>query len=159
MHPRLQGDFGELSAAMWLTSQGAKVSKPIGHCPDHDLVADFGEQLMRVEVKSSRRYVADRWDVATCTRGGNQSWTGITKRFEAKRCDFVIAVVGDGRRWCIPAEAIEGHTSIKLAGPKYSEFEVESGPPLPSKTEPQPPSTIASPLARGDTQAVNEVAL
>src|SRR3954447_22550218 len=108
---------------MWLTSQGAKVSKPIGHCPDYDLVADFGVRICRVEVKSSRRLVADRWDVATCTRGGNQSRTGITTRFEAKRCDSVIAVVGAGRGWCIPAEAIEGHTAIKLAGAKYSEFE------------------------------------
>jgi hypothetical protein len=31
----------------------------------------------------------------------------------------------------IPAEAVEGTTGIALGGPKYSEFEVEPGDPIP----------------------------
>ena len=39
--------------------------------------------------------------------------------------------VGDGRRWFIPAAAVEGRTAVNLGGPKYAEFEVEPGRPLP----------------------------
>ncbi len=67
-----------------------------------------------------------------CTRGGNQSWNGIVKRMDASRCDYLFAHVGNGRRWFIPASSVEGATAICLGGPKYSEFEVESGEPIPS---------------------------
>jgi hypothetical protein len=80
-----------------------------------------------------------------CTRGGNQSWGGETKRFDPRRCDYVFVHVGDGRRWFIPAARIEGQTSIVLGGEKYSDFEIEQGPPLPAETKPTAASTIASP--------------
>ena len=132
---------------MWLTSEGARVSKPIGHCPDYDLIADFGDRLLRVEVKTCIRAgtAPGRFVVQLCTHGGNQSWTGTVKLFDAGRCDFVFVHVGDGRRWFIPTDALEGGRSISLGGPKYSEFEVASGPPIPAQTPQMVPSTIASP--------------
>jgi hypothetical protein len=134
MHPRLQGDFGELSAAMWLTSQGARVSKPIGHCPDYDLIADFGERLLRVEVKTSTSFRHERWITSICTRGGNQSWSGFVKRWEVERCDLLFVHVADGRRWCIPSEAIDSRNVIMLGGPKFARYEVEPGLPIPVQT-------------------------
>src|SRR4051812_39206111 len=131
MHPRLQGDFGEMSAAMWLVSQGAKVSWPMGHCPDYDLIADFGDQLARVEVKTCTCRVRNRWRVQLCTRGGNQSWSGTTKVFEKARCDHVFVHVGDGRRWFIPSAALEAGSAVTLGGPKYAGYEVDAGPPIP----------------------------
>jgi hypothetical protein len=146
MHPRKQGDWGELSAALWLTGQGATVSKPVGHSPDYDLIADFRDRMLRVEVKTcTRREHPSRWCVAICTRGGNQSWSGMTKRFDCARCDYVFVLVGDGRQWFIPAEAIEAKTAITLAGPKYSEFEVGPGLPIPDLTARNGASTIALP--------------
>jgi hypothetical protein len=145
VHPRKQGDFGELSAAYWLTAQNAAVCRPLGHCPDYDLIADFGDRLLRVEVKTSSRFARGRWDVAVCTRGGNQSWSGITKKFDTARCEYVCVLVADGRRWFIPARAIEGTTAIRLGGPKYSEFEVDRGEPIPVQTTQVRPSTIAFP--------------
>ena len=136
MHPRLQGDFGELSAAIWLTSQGARVSKPIGHCPDYDLIADFGDRLLRVEVKTCTRKgtAPGRFVVQLCTHGGNQSWTGVVKVFDRVRCDYLFAHVGDGRRWFIPTDVLEAGRAVSLGGPKYSEFEVEPGLPIPVQT-------------------------
>ena len=134
MHPRIQGDFGELSAALWLTGQGAKVSRPIGHCPDYDLLADFGDRILRVEVKTCTRKSRGNWCVQLCTRGGNQSWSGTTKFFEPGRCDYVFIQVSDGRRWFIPTDAIETASSITVGGPKYSEHEVAQGEPIPVPT-------------------------
>jgi hypothetical protein len=82
----------------WLVSAGAIVSKPLFENPDYDLVADFGGRLVRVQVKTSTCRKNDRFVVALCTRGGNQSWNGIVKRLDATRCDALFVHVGDGRR-------------------------------------------------------------
>jgi Holliday junction resolvase-like predicted endonuclease len=134
--PRRQGDLGELSAMEWLGSKGYGVCFPVGHSPDYDLIADDGDVLMRVQVKTSTQHGKGRWRVALCTRGGNRSWNGLVKRFSATRCDCLFVLVADGRRWYIPAGVVEGGTALHLGGPKYAEFEVEPGRPLPSSRAP-----------------------
>ena len=69
--PRLQGDIGELSALAWLADQGADVFVPIGHSRDVDLIAIFGEHLLRVQVKTSTVVVLSnrRYEVTLATRG------------------------------------------------------------------------------------------
>jgi hypothetical protein len=137
----------------WFASKGAGVYLPIGHSPHCDFVAEFGDRLARVQVKTCTCWIKNRWSVTLCTRGGNQSWSGLVKRLDASRCDYVFVVVGDGRRWCIPAESLDGGTGIQLGGPKYSEYEVEPGRPLPDRHAPEPASTIGSPTTRGDVRA------
>jgi hypothetical protein len=136
MHARQQGDIGEASAIQWLVFQGFAVGIPFGHSPDWDLVAEMDGRLVRVQVKTCTRLIREtgRWSVTICTRGGNQSWNGLVKRLDASRCDFLFVHVGDGRRWFIPADHLEGSTTVNLGGPKYAEFEVESGDPLPVRT-------------------------
>ena len=130
MSPRRQGDLGELSAMEWLGSKGYKLWLPVLHSPDSDLIAEDGDELLRVQVKTTTRYRNRRWEVALCTRGGNQSWNGVSKLFSPSRCDRLFVLVADGRRWFIPATVIEGTTTVLLGGPKYADFEVEGGRPL-----------------------------
>ena len=131
LKPREQGDLGELSAMEWLASRGAHIYLPVGHSPDVDLIAGLGDRLAPVQVKTStRQNPRDRWEVHLSTRGGNQSWNGLVKYFDASRCDFLFVHVGDGRRWFIPTHALECRSNLTLGGPKYSEFEVEPGRPL-----------------------------
>jgi PD-(D/E)XK endonuclease len=132
-NPRRQGDIGELSAINWLAGAGAVVSVPMFHSPDYDLVADFGDRPLRVQVKTSISWHKERFIVALCTRGGNRSWNGVVKRLDATRCDHLFVHVGDGRRWFIPAAALGGGSGIVLGGPKYAEYEVEPGEPLPPR--------------------------
>lgn len=127
---RQQGDLGEASAIEWLTRQGATVSAPLGHSPDYDLIADLRGRLSRVQVKTTtfRRTTLgghERWEVSICTNGGNQSWSGVTKRFDPTRVDALFVLVGDGRRWLIPASAVEGTSNLRLGGRRYSELEIE----------------------------------
>lgn len=129
---RQQGDLGEASAIEWLTSIGAAVLIPFGHSPHFDLVAEIEGRLLRVQVKTSvfqRRTPGGhkRWEVSLTTNGGNQSWTGVSKKFDARAVDFLFALVGDGRRWFIPSAAIEVSTGVTLGGPTYSEFEITRG--------------------------------
>lgn len=132
LNRRQQGDLGEASAIEWLTRQGATVSVPLGHSPDYDLIAEVGSRLLRVQVKTStfKRSTSDRherWEVSVCTNGGNQSWSGVTKRFVPARVDALFVLVGDGRRWFIPASGVEGTSNLRLGGRRYSEFEIEAG--------------------------------
>jgi hypothetical protein len=142
--PREQGDFGERAALYWLIGQGAHVSIPFGHNPDYDLVADLGARLSRVQVKTSACRYKDRWAVMVCTRGGNQGWSGLVKRLDTAAFDDLFVLVGDGRQWFIPAARVDGATTIHVGGPKYSEFEVEPGTPIPVGAPQKSPSRIAS---------------
>ena len=131
LSPRRQGDIGEHSAIQWLYSQGYVVLIPIGHSRDIDMVAvDDEARLLRVQVKTTTRFRKGRWEVMICTRGGNQSWNGLVKRFSADRCDRLFVLAGDGRRWFIPAERVDGGSGVVLGGPKYAEFEVDPGRPI-----------------------------
>jgi hypothetical protein len=131
MNPRQQGDLGEQSAVEWLWSQGYSVFVPFGHSPDVDLIALIQGDAARIQVKTCRRHIpTDRWDVMLCTRGGNQSWNGLSKQFSSDRCDYLFVLVGDGRRWFIPAAVVEGGSGIALGGPKYAAYEVEPGRPF-----------------------------
>ena len=130
MNPRRQGDLGEFSAMEWLGSKGYPVWYPVGHSPDYDVVAEIDHRLVRIQVKTSTVFRNGRFDVTICTRGGNQSWSGLVKRFSADRCDWLFVLVADGRRWFIPAHAVEGTSGLRLGGPKYAQYEVEPGRPL-----------------------------
>jgi hypothetical protein len=131
VNTREQGDWGELSAASWFTGKGAMVAWPLGHSPNWDLLIEWHECLYRVQVKTSTQLRRNRWHVFICTRGGNQSWNGLSKRFSPSRCDFLFVYVADGRRWVIPSRSVEGGSGIAVGGPKYAEWEVERGDPLP----------------------------
>jgi hypothetical protein len=142
--PREQGDFGERAALHWLIGQGAQVAIPFGHSPNYDLVADFAGHLSRVQVKTSAYRYKGRWAVTVCTRGGNQSWGGLVKRLSPDSFDHLFVLVADGRQWFIPASRVEGGTAIHLGGPKYREFEVESGDPIPAVRVLGPPLQSSS---------------
>lgn len=134
-NPRRQGDIGEGIAISWLIQQGYGVWIPFGHSPDCDLLAQKERQLLRIQVKTSAHFRKDRWVVATCTRGGNQSWNGIIKKLEESRFDYLFVVTGNWRCWFIPAKEVHGRSGICLGGPKYSEFEVSAPQPLAARTD------------------------
>lgn len=132
---RVQGDIGELSAMEWLTSKGGVVWVPFTHSPHVDLMAEFEDQLVRVQVKTStfrstKKSGENRWHIAIATNGGNRSWSGLAKKFDPSRVDYLFVLVGDGRRWFIPSPMVEGSRSVALGGRKYSEFEIEAGTPF-----------------------------
>lgn len=107
---------------------------PLGPSPHVDLIAEFEGDLRCVQAKTSTCWRTTggtgRWEVSLRTRGGNRSWSGTSKRFDGAAVDYLFVLVGDGRRWVIPAPAVEGTAVIRLGGTKYSEFEVEPGTPL-----------------------------
>lgn len=51
---KTKGDLSELLVAVALTKAGYAVSKPLGENQRYDLIADDGERLHRVQVKTGR---------------------------------------------------------------------------------------------------------
>jgi hypothetical protein len=137
VNPKEQGRKGERAAAAWLLSQDAGVFYPFPEHSDIDLIAVIDEQLLRVQVKTTTVFRNGRWAVTTCTRGGNRSWSGLVKKLDASRCDYLFVLVGDGRQWFIPAEHLGGLNGLVLGGPKYGAFEVERGRPIVDEPAPQ----------------------
>ncbi len=147
MNRQQQGKRGEACARFWYEMDGWDVYIPTSHTSDADFIALKEGRTVRVQVKTSgyaSRYGI--WNVAICTRGLNQSWSGLVKRFSAERCDELFAVTVDGRRWRIPAGAVRGTTTINLGGAGYAEFEVDPGPPL---ADPKPPLSLLSSTPAG----------
>jgi hypothetical protein len=126
---------------------------PFGPSPDWDLIAELDGRLLRVQVKTSRCVQRGRWVVALCTRGGNQSWTGTVKRMSASRCDHLLVLVGDGRRWFILSDRVGGGNAICLGGPKYAEYEIERGRVIRDDMGSEPLYNRPR-LARGDVRVV-----
>ena len=124
-----QGDLGEASALEWLTGQGATVFLPFGHSRDVDLVAEYEGRLLRVQVKTTVLATRtpnghERYSVTVATLGGNRSWSGRVKTLDASKIDVLFVLAGDGRRWLIPAWAINAGRGLSLGGDRYSEFEI-----------------------------------
>ncbi len=119
---------------VWFGTRGAAVYLPLFHSPDTDLIADWddGGPPIRVQVKTSTQRRKGRWEITVCTRGGNQSWNGVVKRLDPTRYDQLFVLVGDGRRWLIPAVAVGGGSGLRLGGPKYAGYEIDPGEPLPA---------------------------
>ena len=125
--------------------QGFPVFKPLFHSPNYDLVADMDGRLVRVEVKTTTRFRKGRWEVTVCTRGGNQSWNGLTKRLDAKNCDYLFVLVARRAAMVHPVRRhFGGGRGLLLGGPKYAEFEVERGDPIPDGRVSGPPLQSAS---------------
>ena len=139
---------------LWFGAQGAGVFMPVFHSPDFDLIADFGKGLLRVQVKTSTCFRRGRWEISLSTRGGNRSWSGLVKYLDPSRYDYLFVLVGDGRRWLIPAANVGATSGMRLGGPKYSDYEIEPGEPL----RPVAP-TLDSATPWRDSRAVKGVRL
>lgn len=132
---RQQGDLGEISAIEWLTKKGAVVAIPFGHSPDFDLLAQVGDRLLRIQVKTSTQELRTpnghlRFPVSLVTCGGNQSWKGVAKIFDRSKVDYLFALTSAGRRWFIRASDLDGKRAVQLGGKKYSEYEIERATPI-----------------------------
>lgn len=145
----------------WLASKGALVWIPLGHSPDVDLIAELDGRMLRFQVKTSTQCVStarghSRWRVMLATNGGNQSWSGATKTFDPARIDFLFVLVSDGRRWLIPARAIEAQRQVAVGGSKYAQFEIERGGAFEHLVYPETTAPLESPSQPGGAPEFGE---
>jgi hypothetical protein len=93
-----KGDLAELKVAADLADRGCRISIPFGEDCDYDLIADYQGRLHRVQVKHTRsdgRIVLVRYRSHSLTNGRVR----VTKRYTAKRVDWIAAYDCTTERW------------------------------------------------------------
>ena len=116
-----QGLIGLSHAIAFLTDQGYLVSVPLNDSQKYDLIADFGGELSRIQVKTTRQKSDwGQFEVGLRTLGGNQSFHTIQK-FDKTSCDMLYVLTEEGGQYLIPTEVIEAK-SVLVLGPKYETY-------------------------------------
>ncbi len=126
-NPRLQGDIGMGAALGWFLSQGYRVALPLGESQPWDLIVEDHEgRVLRVQVKTTtHRSPYGRYVVTLATRGGNQSWNRVARKFDANVVELLFVLTDDGDRYLIPTHVIGACTALSL-GP-MSQYRLERG--------------------------------
>ena len=89
MNSKQQSSIGIARAISYFTNKGYSVFIPVSDCNRYDLLIDTGENILRVEVKTTTQKSGQ---TELRTLGGNQSWNGIIKFISSKDCDIVFIV-------------------------------------------------------------------
>lgn len=116
-----QADVSLGIAIAYFTSLGYSVSVPLTESQRYDLVVDDGEQLNRIEVKSTRYARRGCYEVVLATFGGNKTASNIKRDLSSHDADYVFIYADDGSRYLIPTVEIEGRAMLRL-GAKWSEY-------------------------------------
>ncbi len=114
-NPREQGDIGVGAAIAYFLSKGLRVFVPLSESQPYDLVVDDGSGPQRVQVKTTTsRDRRGRFLVQVCTRGGNQSWSGVARYFDQRQIEWLFVLTDAEDRYLIPAYAITARTKLTL---------------------------------------------
>jgi hypothetical protein len=109
---KTQGDTAELKFMLLNQELGYFISKPFGDNCKYDLIVDNGEELQRIQIKStSRKDTSSGMDCYNClVCFGNDS----KQRYNEKDIDyFAIYVIPENVWYKIPVKEIKGKT-VKL---------------------------------------------
>jgi adenylate cyclase len=125
-----KGHAGLGVAIAWFMSRGYMVLLPIEQSP-YDLVIDTVDGFKKIQVKSSQRSVEPRQRRAVrLTRRlydssvpANANGTYRMVQYKAHEVDYFFIIVGDGRTYLIPFEAVRDKSSI-VPEDKYQDFMV-----------------------------------
>lgn len=118
-----QGNIGEAKAIYELTKRGYGISRTLFDSEKYDLIADDGERLLKVQVKTTR-FTNHRglYEASLKTSGGNTK-VNIVRHRQEQDYDYLFVVSADERCWFIPATLLGG-TSVTL-GTKWDEYEMK----------------------------------
>ena len=108
-----KGDLSELTVALALTRAGYAVSKPLGENQRYDLVADDGERLHRVQVKTGRvRHGVVMFNCSS-THGHRRSGNLATRSY-AGQIELLAVYCPDNKKVYLVPEADLTRTKIQL---------------------------------------------
>ncbi len=125
MNSRKQGDVGLGLAIGHFAARGFTVCVPLTDNQDYDLVVDESGELKKVQVKTSKqRNDNGSYEVNLRVKGGNQSWSGVTKFFDPKVVDYLFVVTENGDQYLIPASKVTSKSSITVGWDKYNEYKI-----------------------------------
>lgn len=119
-NPNQQGNVGMCYAMAYYSKLGWTISVPITDSQDYDIIVDTGEDLFKVQIKTTN-YLDDgvySCSLRTSTRAGD------IKDFENNSSNLLFVLTGSGDCYSIPKKEITAKTTINL-GKKYSQYKVD----------------------------------
>lgn len=99
---------GSLIAATWMTLCGFEISWPLEPCR-YDLLAVRENQVMRIQVKTTRYHSQGSWRV-TLSTGGRRRGT-----YDPDDIDHFFVIDGDFDYYLIPVSVVAGLSTIHLS--------------------------------------------
>ena len=119
LNTKKQGDWGLGQAIAYFTSIGWTVALPLTDSQDYDIIVDNGNQLLRVQVKTTTfKQRGVNYFVSLTTKGGNQSFNTI-KSFDHNTVDYIFVITGDNDRYFIPSDVVGNSISLGKLYDKY----------------------------------------
>lgn len=119
-----QGNIGLSYAIAYYSKLGYIISIPLTDTQDYDIIADTGEALLKIQVKTTTcKSVHNIYQLNLKVSGGNRSGEGKDKTFDQNNCDLVFAMTNDFEFYSIPRKEITSKNSISL-GDKWLPFKV-----------------------------------
>jgi len=110
-------------AIAYFSRIGARVGIPLTDSQPYDLMIDEGEQVTRVQVRTTTSKQGRSYVVSLTTVGGNKTQL-ITKTFDPTAYEWLFVVCGDATVYLIPTTVITARYSIFL-GRKYEPYRLE----------------------------------
>lgn len=122
-----QGDAGLGQAIAYFTMLGYEVALPLTDSADWDLIVDTGEELKKVQVKTS--YQMSKSGIMmfnVVVTGGNRSGKKPSKLIKDQHWDWLfLHHLVTGQQALIPKEHITSQGQINIGGLKYKEFLID----------------------------------
>lgn len=118
MNSKKQGTLGVSKAVSFFVEEGNTVAIPLGDDQRYDLIVDREGKLYRVEVKTTQfinshgKYQVGLKSSSGSKRQNEDKWR-ITN-LSRNDCDLVFIWVGDGSRYLIPIEVLDGKGNLVL---------------------------------------------
>ncbi|MDP9024626.1 MAG: group I intron-associated PD-(D/E)XK endonuclease [Candidatus Eremiobacteraeota bacterium] len=116
-----KGDLSELIVAVALTRVGYAVSKPLGENQRYDLIADDGDRLHRVQVKTGR--VRDGVVKFNCcsTHGHRRAGNLVTRPYTGQIELLAVHCPENGKVYIVPeAELTRTRIQLRLVPPRIN---------------------------------------
>ncbi len=125
-NPRKQGDIGVGAAIAWFMANEYTVSIPVSESRRYDLVVEKDNILQRVQIKTSTIQASSgSFRVTLVTRGGNQSWSGISHYFDKTASELLFILTNNGNQYLIPTNVLQEDAAlIAVGGTKWNEYKV-----------------------------------
>ena len=120
-----QGNIGLAYAIAYYSKLGYTVSVPLTDTQDYDLIIDTGNNLLKVQVKTTtcKDKKSGNYQLNLRVTGGNRSGIGKSKKFYQNKCDLVFAMTEDMQFYSIPRNEINVGVRISLCE-KWDIFKV-----------------------------------
>lgn len=124
--PKKQGNLGVARAIYEYTKLGYTVLVPLSDSDKYDLVIDNRDQLLRVQVKTTRQKAkrnVQGYTVILATSGGSSKTHQVRHRYDSDY-DLLFVLCETGQCWSIPTSKIIARATLNVGSStcKYTEY-------------------------------------